>query len=70
MKTGSRYGGYNEPALAGWNLCPLSGAAAGAPIPARRKLQAMANSPETVGAIQMLADLYAQGSDYRLGTAG
>lgn len=62
-ENGQQVWGYNEPALAGWNLCPFIWSCGGELTdPGQTKASGYINSPETVGAIQMLADLYAQGA--------
>lgn len=59
---GQQVWGYNEPALAGWNLCPFIWSMGGAITNEEgTKASGYINSPETVQAIQTFADLYAQG---------
>ncbi len=62
-ENGQQVWGYDEPALAGWNLCPFIWSYGGE-ITNEEQTQASGylNSPETVAAIQMLADLYKEGS--------
>ncbi len=51
--------GYNEPALAGWNLCPFIWSMGGSLTNEDQTVASgYINSAETVAAIQMLADLY------------
>ncbi|MBP3468967.1 MAG: extracellular solute-binding protein [Lachnospiraceae bacterium] len=60
-ENGQQVWGYEEPALSGWNLCPFIWSMGGA-ITNEEQTQATGylNSPETVAAIQMLADLYSE----------
>lgn len=59
---GQQVWGYNEPALAGWNLCPFIWSMGGAITNDEgTKASGYINSPETVQAIQTFADLYAGG---------
>ncbi len=60
---GQQVWGYNEPALAGWNLCPFIWSMGGAITDNEgTKASGYINSPETIEAIQTFADLYAQGA--------
>ena len=56
---GQQVWGYNEPALAGWNLCPFIWSMGGS-ITNEEQTQASGyiNSPETVKAIETLKELY------------
>lgn len=56
---GQQVWGYDEPGLAGWNLCPFIWSMGGS-LTNEEQTQATGylNSKETVAAIQMLADLY------------
>lgn len=58
--SGQQIWGYNEPALSGWNLCPFIWSMGGA-LTNEEETQASGyvNSPQTVKAIEMLAELYA-----------
>lgn len=57
---GQQIWGYDEPALAGWNLCPFIWSMGGSILNEdQTKATGYLNSPETVSAIQMFADLYA-----------
>ena len=60
-ENGQQVWGYEEPALSGWNLCPFIWSMGGS-ITNEEQTQATGylNSPETVAAIQMLADLYSE----------
>lgn len=60
-ENGQQVWGYNEPALAGWNLCPFIWSMGGA-ITNEEGTAASGyiNSTETIEAIQMMADLYAE----------
>lgn len=59
---GQQVWGYNEPALAGWNLCPFIWSMGGAITNDEgTKASGYINSPETVQAVQTFADLYSQG---------
>ena len=62
-ENGQQVWGYNEPALAGWNLCPFIWSMGGA-ITNEEGTAASGyiNSTETIEAIQMMADLYAEGA--------
>lgn len=62
-ENGQQVWGYNEPALAGWNLCPFIWSMGGA-ITSDDETTASGyiNSPETVAAIQMLKELYDEGA--------
>lgn len=58
-ENGQQVWGYDEPALAGWNLCPFIWSCGGDLLsPDQTKADGYINSPNTVKAIQMLADLY------------
>lgn len=60
-ENGQQVWGYNEPALAGWNLCPFIWSMGGAITNEEEtKASGYINSPETIEAIQTLADLYAE----------
>lgn len=60
-ENGQQVWGYNEPALAGWNLCPFIWSMGGALTNEEEtKASGYINSPETIEAIQTLADLYAK----------
>ena len=58
-ENGQQVWGYDEPALSGWNLCPFIWSMGGA-LTNEEETQASGyiNSPETVAAIEMLAELY------------
>lgn len=62
-ENGQQVWGYDEPALSGWNLCPFIWSMGGA-ITNEEQTQASGylNSPQTVAAIQMFADLYKEGA--------
>ncbi|MDL2324513.1 extracellular solute-binding protein [Ruminococcaceae bacterium OttesenSCG-928-A16] len=56
---GQQVWGYNEPGLSGWNLCPFIWSCGGELTnPEQTIATGYINSEATVGAIQMLADLY------------
>ncbi len=58
-ENGQQVWGYNEPALAGWNLCPFIWSCGGELLsPDQTQAEGYLNSGKTVAAIQMLADLY------------
>ncbi len=60
---GQQVWGYNEPALAGWNLCPFIWSMGGSITNEEEtKASGYINSPETIEAVQTLADLYAEGA--------
>ncbi|WP_097014202.1 extracellular solute-binding protein [Anaerocolumna aminovalerica] len=62
-ENGQTVWGYNEPALAGWNLCPFIWNFGGELTnPEQTKANGYINSDKTVAAIQMLADLYKAGA--------
>ncbi len=62
-ENGQQVWGSNEPALAGWNLCPYIWSMGGTITNEEEtKASGYINSPETVEAIQMLADLYDAGA--------
>lgn len=62
-ENGQQVWGSNEPALAGWNLCPYIWSMGGAITNEEEtKASGYINSPETVEAIQMLTDLYDAGA--------
>lgn len=58
-ENGQQIWGFDEPALSGWNVCPFIWSCGGS-ITNEEQTRATGylNSPETVAAIQMLADLY------------
>lgn len=57
---GQQVWGYNEPALSGWNICPYIWSYGGELTdPTQKIASGYINSPETVSAIEMLAELYA-----------
>ena len=58
-ENGQQIWGYEEPGLSGWNLCPFIWSMGGS-LTNEEETQASGyiNSPETVAAIQMFADLY------------
>lgn len=62
-KDGQQVWGYDEPALAGWNLCPFIWSMGGS-LTSEDETTATGyiNSPETVKAIQMMKDLYDAGA--------
>lgn len=62
-RNGQQVWGYNEPALGGWNLCPFIWSMGGS-ITNEEETVATGyiNSPETVKAIEMLAELYKEGA--------
>lgn len=56
---GQQVWGYNEPALAGWNLCPFIWSMGGSLMNGEQTTASgYINSPETVKAIETLAELY------------
>lgn len=56
---GQQVWGYNEPGLSGWNLCPFIWSCGGELTnPEQTKATGYINSQETVGAIEMLSELY------------
>lgn len=56
---GQQVWGYDEPALAGWNLCPFIWSYGGDLLNAdQTKASGYINSAKTVAAVQMFADLY------------
>ncbi|MDK2809034.1 MAG: multiple sugar transport system substrate-binding protein [Clostridiales bacterium] len=58
-ENGQAVWGYDEPALAGWNLCPFIWSYGGELTnPEQTKASGYINSEQTIAAIQMLADLY------------
>ncbi len=58
-ENGQQVWGYDEPALAGWNLCPFIWSCGGEITNAEQtKASGYINSKETVAAIEMFADLY------------
>ncbi len=60
---GQQVWGYDEPALAGWNLCPFIWSMGGSITnDEQTKATGYINSKETVAAIQMLKDLYDAGA--------
>ncbi|HHV10190.1 MAG TPA: extracellular solute-binding protein [Clostridiales bacterium] len=62
-ENGQTVWGYNEPALAGWNLCPFIWSFGGELTnPEQTKASGYINSDKTVAAIQTLADLYKAGA--------
>lgn len=62
-ENGQQVWGYNEPALAGWNLCPFIWSMGGSLTNEEEtKASGYINSPETIEAVQMLADLYSEGA--------
>lgn len=62
-KAGQQVWGYDEPALSGWNLCPFIWSNGGELTNQEQtKATGYINSPKTVAAIQMLADLYKDGA--------
>lgn len=62
-ENGQQVWGYDEPALAGWNLCPFIWSYGGELLsPDQTTAQGYINSENTVKAIQMLADLYQEGA--------
>ena len=61
--SGQQIWGYNEPGLSGWNICPFIWSMGGALTDEKQtKASGYINSKETVAAIQMLAELYKEGS--------
>lgn len=62
-ENGQQVWGYNEPALSGWNLCPFIWSMGGT-ITNEEQTAASGyiNSPETVKAIETLAELYKAGA--------
>ena len=59
---GQQVWGYEEPALAGWNLCPFIWSFGGELLsPDQTTASGYINSDKTVAAIQTLADLYKDG---------
>lgn len=62
-ENGQQVWGYEEPALAGWNLCPFIWSYGGELLnPEQTKASGYINSSKTVAAIQMYADLYKEGA--------
>lgn len=62
-ENGQQVWGYDEPALAGWNLCPFIWSCGGEILdPTQTTAQGYINGEKTVAAVQMLADLYDSGS--------
>lgn len=62
-QNGQTVWGYDEPALAGWNLCPFIWSCGGEITnPEQTKASGYINSKETVAAIEMLANLYKEGA--------
>jgi multiple sugar transport system substrate-binding protein len=62
-EAGQQVWGYDEPGLAGWNLCPFIWSMGGSLTNEdQTKASGYLNSPETVEAIQTLADLYQEGA--------
>lgn len=60
---GQQVWGYDEPALSGWNLCPFIWSMGGALTNEEETLASgYINSPETVKAIEMFAELYSDGN--------
>ncbi len=58
-ENGQQVWGYDEPALAGWNLCPFIWSCGGEITnPEQTKASGYINGKETVTAIEMFADLY------------
>ena len=61
--SGQQIWGYDEPGLSGWNICPFIWSMGGALTDEKQtKASGYINSKETVAAIQMLAELYKDGS--------
>ena len=61
--SGQQIWGYDEPGLSGWNICPFIWSMGGALTDEKQtKASGYINSKETVAAIQMLAELYKNGS--------
>ncbi|MBQ1733758.1 MAG: extracellular solute-binding protein [Lachnospiraceae bacterium] len=57
-KDGQQVWGYDEPGLSGWNLCPFIWSMGGSLLNEdQTKASGYINSPETVAAVQMFADL-------------
>ncbi|MFA9463285.1 MAG: extracellular solute-binding protein [Velocimicrobium sp.] len=62
-QNGQTVWGYDEPALAGWNLCPFIWSCGGEITnPEQTKASGYINSKETIAAIEMLANLYKDGA--------
>ena len=62
-ENGQQVWGYDEPALAGWNLCPFIWSMGGAMTnDEETAASGYINSPETVKAIETLAELYQEGA--------
>ncbi len=62
-ENGQQVWGYDEPALAGWNLCPFIWSMGGALTnDEETAASGYINSPETVKAIETLAKLYQEGA--------
>lgn len=58
-ENGQQIWGYDEPALAGWNLCPFIWSYGGDLLnPEQTKASGYINSEKTVAAVQMFAGLY------------
>ena len=61
-EAGQQVWGYDEPALSGWNLCPFIWSFGGELTnPEQTKSSGYINSPDTVAAIEQLAELYENG---------
>ena len=61
-ENGQQVWGYDEPALAGWHLCPFIWSCGGElTSPDQKTATGYINSPETVATVQLLADLYGEG---------
>lgn len=62
-ENGQQVWGYDEPALAGWNLCPFIWSCGGDILnPEQTTAEGYLNGEKTVAAIEMLAELYAEGA--------
>jgi multiple sugar transport system substrate-binding protein len=60
---GQQVWGYEEPALAGWNLCPFIWSYGGELLnPEQTKATGYINNDKTVAAVEMLASLYKNGA--------
>lgn len=62
-ENGQQVWGYDEPALAGWNLCPFIWSCGGELLsPDQTQAEGYLNGEKTVAAVRMLADLYQEGA--------
>lgn len=62
-ENGQQVWGYDEPALAGWNICPFIWSCGGDILsPDQTTAQGYINGEKTVEAVQMFASLYSEGA--------